>query len=386
MTPGVLFDLFAAALGAIAGSFANVCIHRLPRGESVVTPPSRCPACGTRIAFYDNVPVVSFLLLRGRCRSCRARIPARYPLVEGVTSLLFLLAAVAWGPSLDALRGALLGVAGVILVSTDLAERTLPDEVTLGGMTLGLALSLLDDLTRGGGISFAGSRVVDSALGAAVGGGLLLAVRAAYLHFRRVEGLGLGDVKMLAMTGAFTGPAGALLTVFVGSIAGSLVGLAAAAFRHAGWWRETRRVARDPARAADVARRRGLLVGSGGEVLAAGPRWSEIPGAAAEGNVLRASSRAVRSVVAVVRLARRRAVSQRSVRAGRLIVDDGDSFFRVYAARTVPVGGDCLVLLGRADIPFGVFLAVGAVVTFAAARPLLLLAGLPAPSPAGLLP
>lgn len=383
---GVLFDLFAAALGAIAGSFANVCIHRLPRGESVVTPPSRCPACGTRIAFYDNVPIVSFLLLRGRCRSCRARIPARYPLVEGVTSLLFLFAAVAWGPSLDALRGALLGAAGVILVSTDLAERTLPDEVTLGGMTLGLALSLLDDLTRGGAFSLFRGRFVDSALGAAVGGGLLLAVRAAYLHFRRVEGLGLGDVKMLAMIGAFTGPAGALLTVFVGSIAGSLVGLAAAGFRHAGWWREARRVARDPGRAADVARRRGLLVGSGGEVLAAGPRWSEIPGAAAEGNSFRASSRTARSVVAVVRLARRRAAEKRPVRSGRLIVDDGDAFFRVYAAQTVPVGSDCLVLLGRADIPFGVFLAVGAVVTFAAARPLLLLAGLPAPSPAGLLP
>jgi leader peptidase (prepilin peptidase)/N-methyltransferase len=385
VTPRVILGLFAAALGAIVGSFANVCIHRLPRGESVVTPPSRCPACGRRIAFYDNVPVVSFLLLRGRCRSCRARIPARYPLVEGVTSLLFLLAAVAWGPSLDAVRGALLGAAGVILVGTDLAERTLPDEVTLGGMVVGLALSLLDDLTRGG-FSFGGSRVVDSVLGAAVGGGLLLVVRAAYLRFRGIEGLGLGDVKMLAMIGAFTGPAGALLTLFAGSVAGSLVGLVAAGFRHAGWWREARRVARDPGLAAEVARRRGILVGSGGEVLAAGPRWSEIPGAAAEGSPLRASSRTARSVVAVVRLARRRSASKRPVRSGRLVVDDGDAFFRVYAARTVPVGGDCLVLLGRADIPFGVFLAVGAVVTFAAARPLLLVAGLPAPSPAGLLP
>jgi leader peptidase (prepilin peptidase)/N-methyltransferase len=385
VTPRVILGLFAAALGAIVGSFANVCIHRLPRGESVVTPPSRCPACGRRIAFYDNVPVVSFLLLRGRCRSCRARISARYPLVEGVTSLLFLLAAVAWGPSLDAVRGALLGAAGVILVGTDLAERTLPDEVTLGGMVVGLALSLLDDLTRGG-FSFGGSRVVDSVLGAAVGGGLLLVVRAAYLRFRGIEGLGLGDVKMLAMIGAFTGPAGALLTLFAGSVAGSLVGLVAAGIRRAGWWREARRVARDPGLAAEVARRRGILVGSGGEVLAAGPRWSEIPGAAAEGSPLRASSRTARSVVAVVRLARRRSASKRPVRSGRLVVDDGDAFFRVYAARTVPVGGDCLVLLGRADIPFGVFLAVGAVVTFAAARPLLLVAGLPAPSPAGLLP
>jgi len=372
-------------VGAVVGSFANVCIHRLPRGESVVTPPSRCPACGARIAFYDNVPVVSYLLLGGRCRRCAAPISARYPLVEGATALLFLLAAMAWGPSLEAVRGALLGAAAVILVATDLSERILPDEVTLGGLALGLALALLDDLTRGP-FSPAGSRLVDALLGAAVGGGLLLAVRAGYRKWRRVEGLGLGDVKMLAMIGAFTGPAGAFLAVFVGSLAGSALGVSAAALRHAVWWTLSRRVASDPGRAVAVARERGLLVGADGRVLAAGPPWSAIPGAAGEGELLGASSRTARPVVALARLARRRGPSERPVRSGRGVVDDGDAFFRVYAAQAAPSSGRCLVLLDRADIPFGVFLAVGAVVTFAAGRSLLLLAGLPTPPSTGLLP
>jgi len=386
VTPQGLFNVFAAALGAIVGSFANVCIHRLPRGESVVSPPSRCPACGARIAFYDNVPVVSWLLLRGRCRSCSARIPARYPLVEGATALLFLLSAATWGPGLDALRGALLGAAAVVLVVTDLSERILPDEVTLGGLALGLVLALLDDLTGRATFSLGESRLVDALLGAAVGGGLLLAVRAAYRKWRRVEGLGLGDVKMLAMIGAFTGPAGAFLAVFVGSLAGSVLGLAAAALRCAVWRTLSLRVARHPERAAEVARERGLLVGADGRVLGAGPPWSAIPGAAPEGKLLASSSRTARPVVAVARLMRRRGASRGPVRSGRIVVDDGEDFFRVYAAKAVPSGGGCLVLLDRSDIPFGVFLALGAVVSFAAGRSLLFLAGLPVPAPTGLLP
>lgn len=383
---GFLYLIFAAAIGAIVGSFANVCIHRLPRGESVVTPPSRCPGCGERIAPRDNVPLVSYFLLGGRCRSCRARIPARYPFVEGVTALLFVLSAVLCGPTLDALRGAILATACVILVGTDLQERILPDEVTLGAAALGVSLSLVEDLTRGGGFSMAGSRFICSALGAAAGGGLLLAVRAVYLRVRHVEGLGLGDVKMLAMIGAFTGPAGALLAVFAGSMAGSLVGLSAAAVRHAAWWREARRVAREPGLAADVARHRGLLVGPGGAVVAAGRPWSDIPGAAPEGGSLGASSRTARPVVAVARLARRRAVSKGPVRSGRIVVDDGDSFFRVYAVLALPVGTDRLLLLDRADVPFGVFLALGALITLMAGRPLLHLSGLAPLLSKGLLP
>ena len=126
-----LFLGFFFATGAIVGSFANVCIHRLPRGASVVQPGSRCPACGAPIAFYDNVPVVSWLVLGGRCRRCRAPISARYPLVETLVALLFLAAGFLYGPTLVAASAALLAGACVILAATDLEARTLPDEVTL---------------------------------------------------------------------------------------------------------------------------------------------------------------------------------------------------------------------------------------------------------------
>jgi len=386
VTPAGLLLLFAGALGAIVGSFANVCIHRLPRGESVVTPPSRCPRCGTRIAFFDNVPVISWLLLRGRCRSCAARIPVRYPIVEAVTSLLFIACAAAWGPTLDALSGALLAAACLTLVATDLAHRTLPDEITLGGVAVALLFAAARDAGPGGRFDVAGSRLLESLLGAALGGGFLLAVRAAYLRFRGTEGLGLGDVKMLAMIGAFTGLAGAFLALFFGSLAGSLSGGAAFAVRRAVWWRLERDVGRGTRSAVDVARRRGILVGLDGRVVAAGPGWLDIPGSAPEGGALRASSATARPVVAILRLARRRAAAGRTVSFGRLMVDDGDEFFRVYAVRAVPAEGGILLLLDRADIPFGVFLALGGVLAFALGRDLLRRAGLPIPVPDRLLP
>lgn len=386
MSALLLFLLFSTALGAVVGSFANVCIHRLPRGESVVSPPSHCPSCGGRIAPWDNVPVVSWLLLRGRCRSCRAPISPRYPLVEAATALLFLVSALIWGPSLDALRGALLAAACVLLVGTDLEDRILPDEVTLGGLVLALLLAAGDDLVRGTGGSFVSGRTADALLGAALGAGFLLAVRAAYSRLRGVEGLGLGDVKMIAMVGAFTGVAGVLLTIFAGSLLGSLVGLAAAAIRRLEWRRVAGEVARDPGAAAAAARRQGLLVGSDGRIKAAGPTWVGIPGAATEGEPLGASSVTARPVAAVARLSRRRGPAAVPVEIGRLVVDDGDEYFRVFAARAFPAGDGCLVLLDRADIPFGVFLALGALVTFVAGRTLLHLSGLPVPSPTRLLP
>ena len=385
MTEAALLLAFAAALGAIVGSFANVCIHRLPRGESVVSPPSRCPGCGGRIAFYDNVPVVSWLLLRGRCRRCAMPIPVRYPLVETATALLFLGAAIFWGPTTDALRGAFLGAACIVLVATDLSDRILPDEVTLGGALLGLLLSALPERPGDGSLAASGDRVLESLLGAAVGSGLLLAVRAAYRRFRGVEGLGLGDVKMLAMVGAFTGPAGALLTVFLGSLAGSVLGGAFTGLRSAAWRQVARGIASGAVAPDEAARTGGLLVAPDGRVLASSPLWREIPGAAAEGEPLRSSSAVARPLVAFARLARRRAGRPSS--ASRLVVDDGDEFFRVFAARGVPAGdGALLVLFGRADIPFGVFLAAGALVAFAAGRALLEGSGLSLLLPQGLLP
>lgn len=386
MSPVVPFLLFSTALGAVVGSFANVCIHRLPRGESVVTPPSHCPSCGGRIAFYDNIPVVSFLLLAGRCRRCLAPIPPRYLLVEAATALLFLGAALLWGPGFDALRGALLGAAGVLLVGTDLEGRILPDEVTLGGLVVALLLAAGDDLVRGSGGSFLSGRTADALLGAALGAGLLLAVRGAYQRLRGAEGLGLGDVKMIAMVGAFTGVAGVLLTILIGSLSGSLTGLAAAAVRRVAWRRVARQVARDPGSAALAARRHGLLVGTDGRIRAAGAEWNGIPGAAREEELLRQSSRTARPVAAVARLQRRRKGSPASLDVRRLVVDGGDAYFRVFSARAISTGDACLLLLDRADIPFGVFLAVGALVSFAAGRAFLQMSGLPVPSPSGLLP
>ncbi len=386
MTPRALFLLFSAALGAIVGSFANVCIHRLPRGESVVTPPSRCPSCGRRIAFYDNVPVLSWLLLRGRCRSCSEPIPVRYPLVEGAGLLLFLGCALVWGPSLDALSGALLATACLILALTDFSHRILPDEITLGGLVIGLLLAVVRDAGPGGRFSLAESRLFEALLGACLGGGFLLAVRAVYGRLRGGEGLGLGDVKMLAMIGSFTGPAGALLALFLGSVAGSAAGGVTFLLRRAAWWRCERAVARRSLSAADVARRRGVLAAPDGCVLAAGPGWLEIPGAVPEGSNLGASPLAARPLVAVLRLARRHRPAGRTLSFGRLAVDDGHDFFRVYAVRAVPADGGTLLLLGRADIPFGVFLALGAVLAFALGRELLGRAGIPLLLPDRLLP
>ena len=386
MTTDGLFLLLAAALGAIVGSFANVCIHRLPRGESVVTPPSRCPTCGARITFYDNVPVVSWILLRGRCRSCAAPIPARYPLVEAAVSLLFLVCAAAWGPTLDALSGALFGTACLVLMATDLAHRILPDEITLGGLAAALLLATARDAGAGGRFTLAESRLLEALLGVILGGGFLLAVRAAYERLRGTEGLGLGDVKMLAMIGGFTGPSGAFLALFLGSLAGSAVGGAVFAVRRAVWWRMERALGRGSRSAADIAHQRGLLTGPDGRVIAASRGWLEIPGAAPEGSTLRASSAAARPLVAILRLARRRASAGRTVSFGRLIVDNGDEFFRVYAVRAIPTERGILLLLDRADIPFGVFLALGGVLAFALGRELLGRASLPIPLPARLLP
>ncbi len=141
---GVILGLFFAT-GAIVGSFANVCIHRLPRGASVVHPGSHCPACGAPIAFYDNVPVVSWLVLRGRCRRCGAPIDIRYPVVEMLVALLFLAAGLLYGPTLVAASAALLSAACVILAATDLEARTLPDEVTFSTLGCGVLLAALRD-------------------------------------------------------------------------------------------------------------------------------------------------------------------------------------------------------------------------------------------------
>ena len=206
------------ALGLAVGSFLTVCIHRLPRGESVVTPRSHCPACGRPLAWRDNVPLVGYLLRRGRCRACSAPISALYPAVELITPLLFLVLYrdLGWQPLLPARM--VFACAMLVLGVVDLRHRILPNVITLPGTVLGLLLSV--GLEPG---------PVDALAGAAVGAGILLVVAGVYYRVRRVEGLGMGDVKMLAMIGAFLGWQAALLTLLMASLAGSLAGLAVVA-------------------------------------------------------------------------------------------------------------------------------------------------------------
>jgi leader peptidase (prepilin peptidase) / N-methyltransferase len=375
---------FFFATGAVVGSFANVCIHRLPRGGSVVRPGSHCPACGAPIAFFDNVPVVSWLVLRGRCRRCGAPISIRYPAVEMLVALLFLAAGLLYGPSLVAASAALLAAACVILAITDLEARTLPDEVTFSTLGCGLLLAALRDhaaraSNRPTSLPFAESRLFEALLGALLGAVFLEAVRRVYAKLRGQEGMGGGDVKMLAMAGAFTGPAGVFFTLFLASVAGTAVAGGAALARTFRWSLESRRARRSLSAARTVAARAGLLVGDDGRVLSASARFREIPGAAAEGTRLTADPRTAGRLLAFVRLARARARRGARTASGRLALDDGVDFFRVLAARAEATPAGLLVLLARADVPFGVFLACGALAAFVVGRPLweALAAGVP---------
>ena len=215
MSVRLLVDLYAAALGLVIGSYLNVVIHRLPREESTVLPRSRCPRCGARLRARDNVPLLSFLLLRGRCRQCKERISWRYPLVEAATGALFVGSVEAFGVSWRAAAAAAFGAAMIALAGIDLEHYLLPDAITLPGIGAGLLVSL--------GAPWIDWR--DSLLGILFGGGGLWLMRQAWLLLRKEEGMGLGDVKMLAMVGAFLGWQGVLVTVFLGSLAGALFGL-----------------------------------------------------------------------------------------------------------------------------------------------------------------
>jgi len=234
-----LESIVAIIAGLLIGSFLNVCIYRMPRDLSVVLPRSFCPACEHPIAWYDNIPVLSYFILRRRCRHCGKLIPVRYVIVEILTAALFFLIVNALGPTAPAAKLCLLTALLVGLTFADLEERILPDEFTLGGTAAGLVLAWFvpvinppsDDvvfvLLRAAGIqwSLPWMCVAESAIGAAVPAGTLWLGGLLFEKLRHKEGLGLGDVKMMMMVGAFLGLQGSLLTLILGSIAGSVIGL-----------------------------------------------------------------------------------------------------------------------------------------------------------------
>lgn len=200
-------------LGAVIGSFLNVCIWRLPRGKSIVSPASHCPRCGHPIAWYDNIPVLSYLVLGGHCRHCRARIPLRYPLVELATAALFGANVYIYGLSVAALVAVVFLTLLLGMAVTDAMTYLIPDPFTLGGALLGLACSFFP-----GGLATRGAVV-----GGVVGAGLMWVLRWLGSRAFRREAIGMGDVKMMAAIGAFLGWVGVAITVIVGSILGTLI-------------------------------------------------------------------------------------------------------------------------------------------------------------------
>jgi leader peptidase (prepilin peptidase)/N-methyltransferase len=206
--------VLAGVFGACIGSFLNVVIYRLPRGQSVVTPPSRCPKCGYRLKFYDNIPVFGWLLLGGRCRECKNKISIQYPVVELITAMLCVIVVWVTPPGPLLVSRLLLLFILIALFGIDLEHQILPNSITLPGIVAGLLLS-----------SIAPPGLRDAAIGTVLGGGVLYAIAWGYYLWRREEGLGMGDVKMLAMIGAFLGWKMVLVTLVLSSCSGAIIGV-----------------------------------------------------------------------------------------------------------------------------------------------------------------
>ncbi|MBY0505319.1 MAG: prepilin peptidase [Bryobacteraceae bacterium] len=225
--------LLAALAGLLLGSFLNVCIFRWPRDLSVVRPRSMCPECEQPIAWYDNIPVLSYLLLKGRCRNCQVSISWRYPLVESLTAVAFASAVWQHGLTLPALKLAVYSFLILGCIFADFADRILPDEFTLGGIVIALGFAVFVWLPQGLPslfVPFGWPEPVRSVVEALFGGGFpslsIYLVGELYYKLRKKEGLGLGDVKMIGMMGAFYGLPPTMLAILVGSFGGSLISLA----------------------------------------------------------------------------------------------------------------------------------------------------------------
>ena len=230
MSPELVLAIIAAMFGAILGSFLNVCVYRLPRNESVVRPRSRCPKCGTMVAWHDNIPVASWIALGGKCRTCRNPISIQYPLVEAAVALAWAGAVLVLGFTAAALSAALFITLLLGILLTDAQMYIIPDELSLGGAAIGLILSF-----------FNGLGVVASLVGALVGFGIMWSVKAlGDLALKKgwiggeeiretlgedeeITAMGGGDLKMMAMIGAFLGWRGVLMTIFLGALAGTII-------------------------------------------------------------------------------------------------------------------------------------------------------------------
>jgi leader peptidase (prepilin peptidase) / N-methyltransferase len=242
-------------MGLAFGSFLNVCIYRMPRGISVLTPRSACPNCKAGIALYDNMPVLSWLVLRGRCRHCKAAISPRYLLIELLTGFLFLICYWYFGWTLSALKYSVFSFLILGLIFTDAETKLLPDNLTLPGLALGILFSLMvpvNDLAShflNADVSLPFSDAItlrlwsltDSLLGAVVGASFIYGAGAIYLRWRGTEGMGFGDVKLMAMVGAFLGIKLTVLTIFAASLSGSVFGLGTVLLV---WLKRTRRFAK----------------------------------------------------------------------------------------------------------------------------------------------
>ena len=207
--------VFGFIFGTVVGSFLNVCIHRLPQGQSIILPSSHCPHCKTPIHFYDNIPLLSFALLRGKCRACHAPISWRYPLVEFLMGFFSVILLVRYGISTLYLVYFAFFASLTLVSFIDLPHRIIPDVISLPGILIGVVISLLHPQ-----LSFK-----DSLIGVLVGGGSLYVVASVYHLVTKREGMGGGDVKLLAMIGAFIGWKGVLFTILCSSFIGSVVGV-----------------------------------------------------------------------------------------------------------------------------------------------------------------
>lgn len=199
--------------GAVFGSFLNVCICRIPQGRSIVSPPSACTSCGKTIRFYDNIPILSWIFLLGRCRNCGASFSIRYPSVEALTGLFAAALFFVFGPTIEMAIYFVFVCALIVITFIDIDHQIIPDVISLPGIPLGVIASFL--LPTG---------ILDSVIGAAAGGGILFAIAAGYFYLTGKEGMGGGDIKLLAMIGAFLGWKGVLVTIMAGSFTGAVIG------------------------------------------------------------------------------------------------------------------------------------------------------------------